>query len=95
MLLTEKGGSLGRSLSQALRSRLSLRPARLLLLMGTFNKMLLYTASLWGELHCHFHHSLSRDSALVVCGYGFRDKGINTKIDKADAFSLTNKPPAQ
>jgi len=55
-------------------------PPRPLLLMGTFNKMLSYTAGLYGDLHCNFHHSLSQNSVMIICGYGFRDKGINTKI---------------
>lgn len=55
-------------------------PPRPRMLMGTFNKMLYYTQGLYTELHCNFHVSLGRETEMVVCGYGFRDKGINTKI---------------
>lgn len=53
---------------------------RPIMLLGTFNKMLYYTAGLYSDLHCHFHYSLNEGERLAVCGYGFRDKGINTKI---------------
>lgn len=53
---------------------------RPLLLVGTFNKMLRYTSGIYAELHYQFFRSLRHTRCLVVCGYGFGDKGINTQI---------------
>jgi hypothetical protein len=50
------------------------------LLVGTFNKMLQYTSRIYADLHCQFHYSLRHSRRLVICGYGFGDKGINTGI---------------
>jgi len=55
-------------------------PGRPELLVGTFNKMHQYTASVFADIHCHFHRCLRRTNLLVCCGYGFGDKGINTKL---------------
>lgn len=52
------------------------------LLVGTFNKMLEYTTGIFADLHCHFHTSLRQTKTLVCCGYGFGDKGINTKLSE-------------
>jgi hypothetical protein len=51
-----------------------------LVLMGTFNKIMKYTTGIFGELHFHFHRILKESDQMVICGYGFRDKGINQKI---------------
>ncbi len=51
-----------------------------LFLVGTFNKMLDYTQSIFADLYCQFHKSLWKTNSLVVCGYSFHDKGINTQI---------------
>ena len=53
---------------------------RPMLLIGTFNKMLQYTSGVYIVLHCQFYRSLRRTQNLIVCGYGFGDKGINTRI---------------
>lgn len=50
------------------------------ILVGTFNKMLEYTGAIYFELHCQFYHTLQNIDQLVVCGYGFGDKGINRQI---------------
>lgn len=47
------------------------------LLVGTFNKMLEYTNGIYLAMLCRFVEALSRSDRLVVCGYGFGDKGIN------------------
>lgn len=52
------------------------RPA---LLVGTFNKALEYGSGIYVALHNQFLRSLSQTSCLVVCGYGFGDKAINTR----------------
>ena len=51
-----------------------------LLLTGTFNKMLAYLKSPFLELHYRFYRALLGTSRLLVCGYGFGDKGINSRI---------------
>ena len=55
---------------------------RPVLLVGTFNKMLEYTTGVFADLHCHFHRCLRRTDLLISCGYGFGDKGINTKLSE-------------
>jgi hypothetical protein len=51
-----------------------------MLLVGTFNKMLQYTSDIYADLHYQLHRSLRHAQQLVVCGYSFGDKGINTRI---------------
>jgi hypothetical protein len=53
---------------------------RPMFLAGTFNKLFNYTSSIYAELHCHFHNALKKNDQIVICGYGFGDKGINTRI---------------
>ncbi len=53
---------------------------RPMFLAGTFNKMLQYTSGIYTDLHYQFYRSLRHTQRLVVCGYGFADKGINTRI---------------
>ena len=52
------------------------------LLVGTFNKMLEYTRGIFADVHCQFHRTLCQTDYLICCGYGFGDKGINTKISE-------------
>ena len=49
-------------------------------LAGTFNKILNYSFDVYADQHCQFHKSLRETGILIICGYGFRDKGINIKI---------------
>lgn len=53
---------------------------RPMLLVGTFNKILQYTSDIYADLHYQLHRSLRHVQQLVVCGYSFGDKGINTRI---------------
>ena len=53
---------------------------RPVLLAGTFNKMLDYTTSIFADLHCLFREALRSTSRLIISGYGFGDKGINSQI---------------
>jgi hypothetical protein len=50
------------------------------ILLGTFNKILRYHAQPFLELQYRFMNALKSCNALVVCGYGFGDKGVNTRI---------------
>jgi hypothetical protein len=54
--------------------------AQPVILVGTFNKMQQYTAGIFADLHCYFCKCLRRLDSLVCCGYGFCDKGVNTKL---------------
>lgn len=52
------------------------------LLAGTFNKVFSYNAGIFFELQNRFFHALQDPECktLIICGYGFGDKGINTRI---------------
>jgi hypothetical protein len=47
------------------------------ILAGTFNKILEYSTPALLSLFAAFYDSLQKANCLVVCGYGFGDKGIN------------------
>jgi hypothetical protein len=53
---------------------------RPMLLVGTFDKALSYQASIFADQHHWFHRQLRSADALVAIGYGFRDKGLNTRL---------------
>ena len=53
---------------------------RPLFLTGTFNKILSYQSGIYADQHYRFHEALMNADALVVIGYGFRDKAINSRI---------------
>jgi hypothetical protein len=53
---------------------------RPLILTGTFNKILSYPTGIYADQHFRFHEALRDAGALVVIGYGFRDKAINARI---------------
>lgn len=53
---------------------------RPVLLTGTFDKPLAYDSTVYADQHYRFHESLRRANALVVIGYGFRDKAINSRL---------------
>jgi len=50
------------------------------LLCGTFNKMLEYLRSPFLDLHLVFREALGSIRLLVVSGYGFGDKGVNSRL---------------
>jgi SIR2-like domain len=50
------------------------------LIVGTFNKFTLYTSAMVAEIHHAWRSALRASSRLVICGYGFGDKGINAQI---------------
>ena len=64
---------------------------RPMLLVGTFNKMFDYLTSIFVDLYCQFHHSLCKIDQLIVCGYGFGDKGINNRIFEWVNSSLNHR----
>lgn len=53
------------------------RPA---LLTGTFDKPLDYDGTVFADQHYRFHEALRTADVVVVLGYGFRDKAINTRL---------------
>lgn len=50
------------------------------LLIGTFNKMLGYLSGMFEMLYDGFKMKLKESNILIVSGYGFGDKGINTQL---------------
>jgi hypothetical protein len=53
---------------------------RPVLLAGTFDKPLAYDSTVYADQHYRFHDSLRSAVAVVVIGYGFRDKAINSRL---------------
>ncbi len=53
---------------------------RPLLLVGTFNKTSEYSQGIFRDLHYQFRRTLRQADQIVVCGYSFGDKGINSEI---------------
>lgn len=49
-------------------------------LIGTINKMLAYNSGIYAELQQFFYQRLLNATHLVIAGYGFGDKGINSRI---------------
>jgi hypothetical protein len=64
----------------SLRSHLRRNDDRPVLLIGTQNKIAEYTGSVFADLFCLFRSRLRMADHLVVCGYGFGDRGINRQI---------------
>ena len=62
---------------------------RPMFLAGTVNKILNYSRPLYFDLHCFFRSRLSKSNNLVVVGYSFNDKAINTRI--IDWLRVNNK----
>lgn len=61
------------------------------ILIGTFNKMLEYTGGVFLDLLYQLRHRLRLTTNLVVCGYGFADKGINTQLTEWIYSNLANR----
>jgi hypothetical protein len=51
-----------------------------LILLGNHNKILEYTHSIFSTLFCYFWSSLNETDILIVSGYSFGDKGINSRL---------------
>ncbi|PWB74206.1 hypothetical protein C3F09_04260 [candidate division GN15 bacterium] len=62
------------------QSRIDLASGRPELLVGTENKLHDYLGSHFLYLHSKFYQMLENVDRLLVCGYGFRDTGINTRV---------------
>jgi hypothetical protein len=54
--------------------------ARPELLVGTLTKILNYPRGIYGETHWRFRESLRATTRIVVCGYGFGDKAVNSAL---------------
>jgi len=50
------------------------------MLVGTFNKILGYPAGTYADQHARLHESLRGADAVLVVGYGFGDKAINSRV---------------
>ena len=42
--------------------------------------MLQYTIGIYADLFCELRRALCQTERLIVCGYGFGDKGVNGQI---------------
>ena len=51
-------------------------------MIGTFNKISEYSGGIFRDLHYQCRLTLRNSDRLVICGYGFGDKGINSEILK-------------
>lgn len=49
-------------------------------LAGTFTKILAYPSGIYADQHARFHVSLRTADAVLVVGYGFRDRAINSRL---------------
>jgi SIR2-like domain len=61
------------------------------MLIGTFNKMLDYTQGIFLDLLWQFRYRLRVTTHVVICGYGFGDKGINTQLAEWMYGDVANK----
>ncbi|MBI5867530.1 MAG: SIR2 family protein [candidate division Zixibacteria bacterium] len=50
---------------------------RSVLLVGSYNKTERYTSGVFGEVFWHARREIMGTPRLLVCGYGFRDVGVN------------------
>jgi hypothetical protein len=55
-------------------------PPRPVFLAGSENKLARYTEGLFFEIHARWLTSLQCANHLIICGYGFRDRGIDARI---------------
>lgn len=53
---------------------------RPLLLIGTYDKILAYETWIFPDQHLRFHEELRTTNRVVVIGYGFGDKAINSRL---------------
>jgi hypothetical protein len=60
-------------------------------LIGSVNKILEYSREIFSELFYRFHCVLKNTNLLIIIGYGFKDKGINSKIIEFMFYSFKNK----
>jgi hypothetical protein len=51
-------------------------------LVGNYNKIVEYSSSIYLDLFQLFHSRLRNATSLIICGYGFADKGINNAFHK-------------
>lgn len=64
---------------------------RPLLLIGRHNKIYNYNNFVFEDLHYRFYLSLKESQNLVICGYGFGDKSINSRIANWKKANPNNK----
>ncbi|HLX61394.1 MAG TPA: SIR2 family protein [Planctomycetota bacterium] len=51
-----------------------------MLLIGNHNKILEYTTYVFSHLYCAFHRALEESDRLMICGYGYCDKAVNSRV---------------
>ena len=60
--------------------RIGASESKLGMLIGTFNKIMDYSQGPFLAIHYRFRKMLKRCDRLMVCGYSFKDTGINSTI---------------
>ena len=50
------------------------------MLIGTFNKLAEYGSGIFIDIHYHFKTIIHESDTMIICGYSFGDKGINSTI---------------
>ncbi len=50
------------------------------ILIGTFNKVSDYSKDIFMDIHYCFKSTICQSDTMIICGYGFGDKGINSQI---------------
>lgn len=61
------------------------------MIVGTYNKPLLYTQDVFLDIHSKFQDILNNEKILIIIGYGFKDSVINQKIwDYVNKYEDTN-----
>lgn len=69
------------------------------ILIGTFNKIYEYTESVFSDIYYQFRALLGKSQNLVVSGYSFGDKGVNSAIlewlysDRKNKIIVINRDP--
>lgn len=69
------------------------------ILIGTFNKIYEYTESVFSDIYYQFRALLGKSQNLVVSGYSFGDKGVNSAIlewlysDRKNKIIVIHKDP--
>lgn len=49
-------------------------------IVAPFTKMLNYGRGIFADTHARLHEAMRRADVLVIIGYGFGDKGINSRV---------------
>lgn len=60
-------------------------------LTGTYNKLLSYNSGIYKQIHNRFDVSLENHNTIIMSGYGWNDRGINSKLFEWLGSSKNNR----